>query len=179
MPFTSGTVGREQALTDLFTATFTASEGASEGTQIGQFVQRLIATTPAADLLAFQAQEADQLLGAIFFSRLGYPQDDRSVFILSPVAVDSAFQGRGIGQRLIAHGLDALRDSGADIAVTYGDPAFYGKTGFQPVSERQVPPPLPLSLPHGWLAQSLTNRPLSPLTGPAHCVPALNDPALW
>ncbi|NBS12731.1 MAG: GNAT family N-acetyltransferase, partial [Gammaproteobacteria bacterium] len=28
-----------------------------------------------------------------------------------------------------------LRREGADIAVTYGDPAFYGRVGFHAVSE--------------------------------------------
>ncbi|WP_319826393.1 N-acetyltransferase [Thalassovita sp.] len=179
MRFTTGSKDREQALTDLFTDTFTASEGAEAGTRIGQFVRALIATTPAGDLFAFQAYESGTLRGAIFFSRLSYPQDHRTVFILSPVAVDRACQGQGIGQQLIAHGLDALRAQGADIAMTYGDPAFYGKIGFRPVTEQVVPAPLPLNLPQGWLGQSLTDQPLSPLTGPATCVPALDDPELW
>lgn len=179
MQFTTGTEHREQALIDLFTATFTASEGAEEGALIGQFVRDLMDTTPPGDLWAFQAHDKDILLGAIFFSRLRYSQDDRNVVILSPVAVTSARQGRGVGQALITHGLTALRGQGIDIALTYGDPAFYGKVGFHPITEQVAPAPLPLSAPHGWLGQSLTARPLTPLAGPASCVPALNDPALW
>ena len=91
----------------------------------------------------------------------------------------TAHQGKGIGQRLIAHGLDALRQEGVDIAVTYGDPAFYGRVGFKPVSEADLPAPQPLNQPQGWIAQSLTDAPLTPLAGPAACVPAFDDPALW
>ena len=108
-----------------------------------------------------------------------YVGDPRRVFLLSPVAVATAHQGKGVGQRLIAHGLDALRREGVEIAVTYGDPAFYGRVGFVPVSEMDLPAPQPLSQPQGWIAQSLTDAPLTPLLGPARCVAAFDDPALW
>jgi putative acetyltransferase len=99
--------------------------------------------------------------------------------MMAPVAVATAHQGKGIGQRLIAHGLDALRQEGVDIAVTYGDPAFYGRVGFKPVTEADLPAPQPLGQPQGWIAQSLTEAPLTPLSGPARCVAAFDDPALW
>jgi putative acetyltransferase len=99
--------------------------------------------------------------------------------MMAPVAVATERQGKGIGQRLIAHGLDALRQEGVDIAVTYGDPAFYGRVGFNPVSEADLPAPQPLNQPQGWIAQSLTDAPLTPLRGPARCVAAFDDPALW
>jgi predicted N-acetyltransferase YhbS len=99
--------------------------------------------------------------------------------MMAPVAVAPAHQGQGIGQRLIAHGLDALRQEGVDIAVTYGDPAFYGRVGFAPVAEAVLPAPQPLRQPQGWLAQSLTGAPLTPLCGPVRCVAAFDDPALW
>ena len=66
-----------------------------------------------------------------------------------------------------------------DVAVTYGDPAFYGKVGFAPITEDQVRPPCTLSFPHGWLGQSLTGRPLAPLKGPSRCVAALDKPEYW
>jgi predicted N-acetyltransferase YhbS len=93
--------------------------------------------------------------------------------------VATAHQGRRIGQRLIGYGLDALRQEGVDIAVTYGDPDYYGRVGFAPVAVADVPAPHPLGQPEGWIAQSLTEAPLTPLRGPARCVPAFDDPALW
>ena len=119
------------------------------------------------------------LLGAIIFTRLDFANDPRKVFLLSPVAVATAHQGRGVGQRLITYGLDLLRNEGVDIAVTYGDPAYYGRVGFRAVAEEDLPAPLPLGMPQGWIAQSLTDAPLTPLKGPSHCVSAFNDPALW
>ncbi|MBY6042395.1 GNAT family N-acetyltransferase [Phaeobacter italicus] len=167
------------AIGELFEATFTASEGAEEGALIGALARRLIAETPAEDLRVFTAWENGALLGGILFTRLTYDGDLRTVFMMAPVAVATAHQGKGIGQRLIAHGLDALRQEGVDIAVTYGDPAFYGRVGFQPVTEADLPAPQPLNQPQGWIAQSLTDAPLTPLCGPAACVAAFDDPVLW
>ena len=99
--------------------------------------------------------------------------------MMGPVAIATAYQGQGIGQRLIAQGLDVLRQEGVDIAVTYGDPSFYGRVGFKPVSEADLPAPQPLQQPQGWIAQSLTNAPLTRLRDPARCVAAFDDPALW
>ena len=168
-----------EAIADLFTLTFTASENSEEGMLIGKLVSRLMAETPVDDLRVFTALDGGEIVGGIFFTRLVYADDPRTVFMMAPVAVATAHQGKGIGQQLIAYGLDALRRDGVDIAVTYGDPAFYGRVGFMPVAEANLPAPQPLQYPHGWIAQSLTAAPLTPVSGPVHCVPAFNDPAFW
>lgn len=72
-----------------------------------------------------------------------------------------------------------LRQEDVDISVTYGDPVFYGRVRFKPVSEADLPAPQSLQQPRGWSAQSLTDAPLTPLSGPASCVAAFDDPALW
>jgi len=168
-----------EVIAAMFTDAFTASEGEAEGALIGALARRLIVETPAADLRVVTAWTDGALLGCIFFTRLAYEGDPRTVFMMSPVAVATAHQGNGIGQRLISHGLDALRQEGVDIAVTYGDPAFYGQVGFAPVAEADLPAPQTLSQPEGWIAQSLTDAPLTPLHGPVRCVAAFDDPALW
>lgn len=168
-----------EAIADLFASTFTASESAEEGALIGVLARRLVAKTPDEDLRVVTAWEDGTLLGGIFFTRLTYERDPRTAFMMAPVAVATEHQGKGIGQRLIAHGLDALRQEGVDIAVTYGDPAFYGRVGFEPVSEADLPAPQPLHQPQGWIAQSLTKEPLTPFSGPVRSVAAFDDPALW
>lgn len=179
MDFSKDYETHAERIADLFTATFTTSEGAEEGALIGELARRLMSDTPAEDLRVFTAWDNGMLIGGIFFTRLSYAGDKRTVFMMAPVAVATAHQGKGIGQRLIAHGLDVLRREGVDIAVTYGDPAFYGRVGFAPVSETDLPPPHTLQQPEGWIAQSLTDEPLTTVTGPVRCVAAFNDPALW
>ncbi len=177
--FISGHDQRAADIVALFTAVFSASEGADEGKLIGSLVHDLITTTPDGDLYVFSAVEGDALLGCICLSRLRFDQDARQVLILSPVAVSTEHQRGGVGQALITHGLDQLRKAGVDMVFTYGDPAYYGKTGFQPISEAFAKAPMKLSYPHGWLAQSLTEAEMTPLKGASHCVEALNRPELW
>ena len=179
MDFSTDYETRAEKIVDLFEATFTASEGAEEGALIGDLVRRLIAQTPAEALRVFSAWKDGALVGGILFSRLAYEGDPRTVFMMAPVAVATDHQGKGVGQRLIAHGLDALKQEGVDIAVTYGDPAFYGRVGFTHAAEADLPAPHPLGQPEGWIAQSLTEVPLTLVSGPVRCVAAFNDPALW
>lgn len=173
--------GRDSAdeIAAVFKATFSASEGADEGALIGKLAGDLFAMTPEDDLYAFTCRDDAGLAGCIIFSRMRYEQDERSVFVLGPVAVRTESQGRGVGQTLLRYGLDQLRQAGVDVALTYGDPAYYGKVGFAPITQEEVPAPLPLQFPEGWLGQSLTERPLTALRGPAHCVEALNAAEYW
>jgi len=179
MDFVSGHIGRERDIYELFSTTFTASEGADEGEVIGKFVVDLMETTPEKDLFVFSTYEGNSLVGSIFFSRLNYEQDNRTVFILSPVAVKTNSQKKGIGQKLIAFGLDELRRRAIDIAITYGDPNYYSKVGFWHITEEIAQAPLKMSQPDGWLAQSLTGKDMEPLAGTPVCVEALNKPEMW
>jgi len=179
MEFCAGSAGQEREIVELFTATFAAAEGEEEGATVGGLARDLLASTPADDLLVFSVVEGRDLLGCIMFSRIRFEGEGRRVFLLSPVAVRTDRQREGIGQRLLAHGLDALRQAGVDFAMTYGDPAYYRQVGFQPMSEEFAPPPFKLSYPHGWLGQPLNDSGMVAFKGAARCVEALNDPAVW
>ena len=178
MEFCSNFRPHAETIEAMFKATFTASEGPEEGTLIGGLVLRLMAETPPDALRVFTVWDGGALVGAILFTRLVFA-DRRTVFMLSPVAVATDRQGEGIGQALIIHGLALLRSEGVDIAVTYGDPAFYGRVGFVPVAESTVPAPHRLQHPEGWLGQSLQDAPLTPLKAPASCVAGFDDSRLW
>lgn len=179
MQVSAGFDGRFDTIAALFEEAFTASEGADEGRLIGNLASDLMTTTPPQDLYVFCAEDGGTLVGCILFTRMRYDADDRVVFLLSPVAVAPSRQGEGIGQRLIAHGLNVLRADGIQVAITYGNPDFYGRVGFAPMSTEFAAAPHALQFPHGWIGQSLTDAPLTPLRGQSRCASALNDPALW
>ncbi len=179
MEFCSGYASRESDICDLFVATFSASEGQDEGAVIGGLVRDLMKTTPNQDLFVWSAYGGEELLGCIFFSRLIFAQDDRTAFILSPVAVKTDRQKTGIGQKLIAHGLNELRQNRIDYVTTYGDPNYYSKAGFKQITEEFAQAPLTLSFPEGWLGQSLAGAGEGPLIGVSSCVLALNKPEFW
>lgn len=179
MNILSGFEDHAAALVDLFTATFTASEGAEEGARIGGLVRDLLARTPECDIDVFRVEESGRLVGAAVFTRMVYPDDPRHVVLLSPMAVLPARQGQGIGQALIAGALGSLRRAGAKVAFTYGDPAFYGRVGFVPVTETQARAPLPLRQPEGWIGQSLVDDTMPTLAGRPTCAAALDNADFW
>lgn len=162
----------------LFIMTFTDSAGQSEGSTVGGLAAELMRSTAESDLYGFVATNDAQIVGAILFSRMRF-EHDICAFILGPVAVSTDHQHQGIGQKLIQVGLDVLKQDGVDMVLTYGDPRFYSKVGFRVISEALVPPPLKLSQPEGWMAQSLIGNQIEPIAGKSRCVEALNKPEYW
>lgn len=163
---------------ELFNKTFSDSEGDQEGQMVSGLVEILLNTTPEQDIFVFVAKQQQTVVASILFTRLAFEQQQAS-FLMAPVAVHTDYQGQGIGQALIRHGLDAMRSKGTKIAFTYGDPNFYSKVGFKQVTEQQFKAPQTLSFPHGWMAQSLTDEKIDSLAGQASCVEGFNNPALW
>ena len=165
-------------VTALFTTVFTSSEGEEEGKLIGKLVSALSSNIDNKDIFCFGAYRQKQLIGSIFFTRLRFKAPLR-VYMLAPVAVSTAYQGKGIGQSLINYGLEEMKNISAAVVVTYGDPSYYRKVGFQPLSERVIQAPLALSMPEGWLGQSLTEQPIPAINERPTCVKAFTDPVYW
>lgn len=167
-----------EAATELVRTAFLHSEGEGESRAVSGLVARYFERFPRADLLGFGAFDRDALVGCLFFSRLRFAESEALVFLLSPMAVHPDFQGKGVGQNLIHFAHEDLRQRGVQLAVTYGDPAFYSKSGYQPITVSALAAPHPLSMPQGWIAQSLDGTsPVMP--GPSTCIPELDAPALW
>ena len=102
-----------------------------------------------------------------------------SAFLLSPVAIHTQFQNKGIGQKLINYGIECLKENNVELVFTYGNPNFYSKVGFKPISEDSIKAPLKLTYPEGWLGQSLVNDKIPSITGDSICLEALNKPEYW
>lgn len=171
-------------ISQLFQTAFTDAANAEEGTLVAGLVTALLAAPAKAHVQVFTAQQDQILTGCILFSPLHYAQDKRRVALLSPVAVHPDWQGKGVGSALIRFGLEQLRLGGTEIAVTYGDPAYYGRFGFRQVTAQELPPPHPLSQPAGWQAMTTADTStdaasFAPLQGPCTCLQPFDDPALW
>jgi putative acetyltransferase len=177
--FTAEYKSKTDDIITMFAETFTQSEGTDAGELIKGLVSDMLTTLTADEMRVFSAVEDGAVLGSIIFTRLTYEQDARTVFILAPVAVSISQQGKGLGQRLIRHGLKTLQSDGVKIALTYGDINFYSKVGFSLISEADAQAPRPLQYPEGWLGQSLSGDQFEPLQGPSRCVAPLNDPNHW
>ena len=163
----------------LFYNTFKISEGDEEAKSIHDLVKRYMDNYPRRDLIGYLAWDKDKMAGGVFFSELTYPDSKLSVFLLSPMAVKTMYQGKGIGQQLIRHAHDDLKLKGVNICMTYGDINFYSKVGYRIVKESTIAAPLKLTYPEGWLALSLDEDTPLAVTGPSFCIPELNYPDLW
>jgi putative acetyltransferase len=162
----------------LFTKVFSDSEGSSEGALIGRLVFDLMKSTDTQDIRGLISTENDQIIGSIFFTRLTF-ESNVNAFILSPVAIHTSHQGKGIGQNLIKFGINYLKEKGVKLVFTYGDPNFYSKVGFRCITEKVAKAPLKLTQPEGWLCQSLVGDEVEPIAGDSRCVEALNKPEYW
>ena len=168
----------KEEVASLFTSVFSSSEGEHEGKLIGRLALALAARTDNQETICMGAYADGALIGAIFFTRLRFAEPVEA-YMLAPVVINTAHQGRGIGQALIRFGLDELKDRSATLVVTYGDPAFYSRVGFQALSEEVVQAPLPLSMPEGWLGQPLSGDTIPALKSRPSCVPEFDHPEYW
>jgi putative acetyltransferase len=168
----------KEEVASLFTSVFSSSEGEQEGGLIGSLASALAARTDGQEIICIGAYADGTLIGTIFFSRLQFDESIEA-YLLAPVAISTAHQGRGIGQALIRFGLDELKNRSATLVVTYGDPAFYAKVGFQALSEDVIQAPLPLSMPEGWLGQPLSGTAIPILKSRPACVQEFDNSAYW
>jgi len=169
---------KQKEVTDLFTSVFTSSEGVKEGVLIGSLSSKLASSIDNEETICFGVYENESLIASIFFIRLKF-NNLIQVYMLAPVAVSTEYQGKGIGQALINYGLNELKKRSVSVVVTYGDPSFYSKVGFQALSENVIQAPLTLSMPFGWLGRSLTGEPIPTMNERPVCVKEFNDPAYW
>lgn len=103
---------------------------------------------------------------------------DESGALLGPLAVAPAHQKSGHGGALIREGKARLAARGVNTVFVLGDPAYYGRFGFEP--ERRVSPPY--ALPKDW-ADAWRSAPIgdgaSMAPGVLRAPPPWRDPALW
>lgn len=79
-----------------------------------------------------------QVLGYAAFSPVTLKGEDKQWVGLAPLAVDSSVRGQELGKQLIYEGLDTLNEFGYAAVVVVGDPAYYGRYGFEPAARHQL-----------------------------------------
>ncbi len=63
------------------------------------------------------------------------------LLVLSPLSVRPDLQRRGIGRRLVEAALSEAERLGSPLVLLEGDPAYYGRLGFEPAGEHHLVPP--------------------------------------
>ena len=72
-----------------------------------------------------------QVVGYVAFSPVIVQGEDLQWVGMAPLAVDEKYRGQGLARQLVYEGLDSLNEFGYAAVVTLGDPAFYGRLGFE------------------------------------------------
>lgn len=99
----------------------------------GGYEHRIVAALRAAGALhlSLVAVEGETVVGHAAFSPVRINGEAGGWFGLGPVSVRPQSQGRGVGQGLVKDGLARLAAQGAAGCVVFGDPAYYGRFGFE------------------------------------------------
>jgi putative acetyltransferase len=86
--------------------------------------------------LSLVARFGDVVVGHILFTPVRLAERGKAGLLgLAPMAVLPAFQGQGVGTRLVEEGLAAARDLGARGVVVLGHTDYYPRFGFRPASD--------------------------------------------
>ncbi|QGX97108.1 N-acetyltransferase [Roseovarius faecimaris] len=126
-----------------------------------------------APVLSLLAQQDDQVIGHILFTRF----DHGGGALLGPLAVHPAQQRRGLGAKLVRDGLARLKAEGTRQVLVLGDPGYYGRFGFRRESRVLPPYPLPREWQDAWQSLDLAAPPLEP--GQISLPDAWMHPDLW
>ena len=129
-------------------------------------------------VFSFVAVSGEMVVGHVAFTMCGIEGREEKIGLLAPLAVSPRAQRQGIGTALVQEGLNRLKSEGATQVQVLGDPAYYGRFGFQPDSSLNPP----YALPREWLTawQSISLQGAQPELDGTLSVPKLwRQPALW
>jgi putative acetyltransferase len=86
------------------------------------------------EYLAFVAVDDGEVVGHILFTPVTVDTSAAKGMGLAPMAVLPSHQGKGIGSRLVRHGLEFFRETGCPFIIVLGHPEYYPRFGFEVAS---------------------------------------------
>jgi len=91
-------------------------------------------------VLSLVAMDEQELIGHVLFSSVQIRTASMTIegSGLAPVSVQPARQRTGVGTALINAGLEQLESNHIPFVVVIGDPAYYGRFGFQAAADFQL-----------------------------------------
>jgi putative acetyltransferase len=157
--------------------------GNEKGPEIADLVNGLLSDPSAMPLLSLFAEDDDQAIGHILFTkvRINDSKDSISAVILAPLAVIPDAQSQGVGGQLIKEGLKLLSESGVDLVFVLGHPEYYPRHGFKPAGSLgfEAPYPIPEEHADAWMVQELRPGVIGRVMGKVICADVLNQPEHW
>jgi putative acetyltransferase len=151
------------------------------GDEEAQLVCDLLGDPSARPVLSLLAREGEQPVGHVLFTaaRLTGQCSQTSVSILAPLAVVPEAQRRGIGARLIEHGVRRLCERGVELVFVLGHPEYYPRHGFEPALPHRLAAPYPVSPEDAWMVRALRGDVLGRVHGSVVCAEAMDRPEYW
>jgi len=119
-----------------------------------------------------------RIVGHAIFTKCAVIGNSANVVVMGPIAVTPKRQRHGIGSAMVRAGLQRLQDTDVNWVYVLGDPAYYGRFGFQPESSVTPPYPLPAEWDGAWQSLRLGDR-TAPCTGKLSVPPPWQQPRLW
>ncbi|MBY0613198.1 MAG: N-acetyltransferase [Beijerinckiaceae bacterium] len=93
--------------------------------------------------LCFVARVGTLLVGSIRLTPISIGNLQHCL-LLGPLAVEPAFDGKGIGSALMNRSIDAARALGYQLVILIGDEPYYGRFGFRRVPFEAIDLPGPV-----------------------------------
>ncbi|WP_029904256.1 GNAT family N-acetyltransferase [Prevotella sp. 10(H)] len=112
-----------------------------------RLADRLRASDAFIPELSLVAVIGKKVVGHILFTKVNIMDDSRIIesLILAPVSVQPDLQNKGIGSRLVRHGLQKAKDLGYQSVFVLGHAHYYPRFGFLPANKWEIK--LPFDVP--------------------------------
>jgi predicted N-acetyltransferase YhbS len=123
---------------------------------------------PALPDLSFAAFVGSLLVGSVRVSAV--QAGSVPALVLGPLAVEPAFEKRGIGAALVQRTLDEARTAGHKLVILVGDEPYYSRFGFRRIPAGQLSLPGPVD-PARFLAAELAPGALDGAVGKVMAAP--------
>jgi len=155
------------------------SFGNEEGPAIARLALEILNFKTKDPIYSFVIENNESILGHIVFSPVTIEGCEKTkAYILAPLAISSAHQKKGLGTKLISHGISKLKAQGVEVVFVFGDPNYYGRSGFK--TERNIATPFKITYPpEAWMTWELKSGVLSNASGIAKCIPPLMLKEYW
>lgn len=89
--------------------------------------------------ISLVAEQDGEVVGHVAVSSISISDGSAGWYGLGPISVRPKLQRKGIGSRLMQAALRLLQERGASGCALVGDPAYYSRFGFKPVSGLVLP----------------------------------------
>ena len=130
------------------------------------------------NVLSLVAVNKEAVVGHIAFTVCGIAGENMRIGLLAPLAVVPRFQKQGIGSALTRDGLERMKGKGIMRVQVLGDPAYYGRFGFEPDDSVKPPYDLPPDWQTAWQSINLDDA-AQALEGRLSVPEPWRQPALW